>query len=413
MGYGGYGTNGSYTGKSPALFILELGSNGGTLAPTSLQELSAWIDREVQFWSWSRHINPGNHKSALDQAQQPLWQAESEARQLPGLQQQGQDSAVLERLLLVQAYLKDAYLNHGLPHSTSALGKRLDGLKSDAAIAIAFVYPFLKTGSNYHFDARDMSSWRGFLSGLVERFNLLDQQESRVQAERDALADLRSRAEQQLTEKALVADALDRRYEVLAAGISKADEKQRLNFEQLLEQVNEKHSQALAAHESAMADLKRVFKDGMALRGPVEYWSTKAKTHLTKSTNLMRWSFGSMAGLTFVLGSIAWWIAHDLKTDSAPDAWKVSVLVLVGVLGIWVVRLVIRMWLSHAHLATDADERVTMVQTYLALLEDGKMTKDEDRELVLTPLLRPAADGLVKDEGLPHPILEMLTRSNK
>jgi hypothetical protein len=54
-----------------------------------------------------------------------------------------------------------------------------------------------------------------------------------------------------------------------------------------------------------------------------------------------------------------------------------------------------------------------MVQTYLALIEDGKMTKDEDRALVLTPLFRPAADGLVKDEGLPHPMLEMLTRSGR
>lgn len=413
MGYGGHGTNGNYSGKPPALFILELGSNGGILAPTSLQELIAWIDREVQFWSWSRHINPGNHKSALDQAQQPLWSAESEARQLPGLQQQEQESAVVERFLRVQASLKDAYLNHGLPHSTSALGKRIDSLKSDAAMAIAFVYPFLKTGSNYHFDGRDMSSWRGFLSGLVERFNLLDQQEPRVQSERDALADLGSRAEQQLTEKALAADALHRRYEDLAAGISKADEKQRLDFEQLLEQVNERHAQVLEAHESAMADLKRAFKDGMALRGPVEYWSAKASTHQTKATNLMWGSFGSMAGLGVVLGGLAAWIFQTMNKDGIPDTWKVSVLVLVGVLGIWAVRLVVRMWLSHAHLSTDAEERVTMVQTYLALIEDGKMTKDEDRALVLTPLFRPAADGLVKDEGLPHPMLEMLTRSGR
>lgn len=413
MAYGGYGTHGGFSPRQPSLFTLDLGSNGGMLTPATLQELMDWIDRETKFWSWSRHVNPGNHKIALDQALQLLWSAESEAQQLSGLQQQGQDNAVQERLLRVQAYLKDVYLNHGLPHSTSALGKRLDALKSDPAMAIGFVYPFLKMGSNYQFDARDLPSWRGFLSGLLERFNLLEQQEPRVQAERDALADLRSRSEQQLAEKALTAEALQRRYEELAADIAKADEKQKLDFEQLLEQINEEHAQALAAHEAAMADLKRAFKDGMALRGPVEYWSTKAKTHFTKSTNLMRWSFGGITFLAIVLGLLAWWIAHDLKTDTAPEAWKVSVLVLVGVLGIWVVRLVIRMWLSHAHLATDADERVTMVQTYLALLEDGKMTKDEDRALVLTPLFRPAADGLVKDEGLPHPMLEMLTRSNK
>jgi hypothetical protein len=224
---------------------------------------------------------------------------------------------------------------------------------------------------------------------------------------------LGSRAEQQLTEKALAADALHRRYEDLAAGISKADENQRLDFAKLLEQVNEKHAQVLEAHESAMADLKRAFKDEMALRGPVEYWSAKASTHQTKATNLMWGSFGSMAGLGVVLGGLATWIFQTMNKDGIPDTWKVSVLVLVGVLGIWAVRLVVRMWLSNAHLSTDAEERVTMVQTYLALIEDGKMTKDEDRALVLTPLFRPAADGLVKDEGLPHPMLEMLTRSGR
>ncbi len=120
-----------------------------------------------------------------------------------------------------------------------------------------------------------------------------------------------------------------------------------------------------------------------------------------------------MAGLGVVLGGLATWIFQTMNKDGIPDTWKVSVLVLVGVLGIWAVRLVVRMWLSNAHLSTDAEERVTMVQTYLALIEDGKMTKDEDRALVLTPLFRPAADGLVKDEGLPHPMLEMLTRSGR
>ena len=38
------------------------------------------------------------------------------------------------------------------------------------------------------------------------------------------------------------------------------------------------------------------------------------------------------------------------------------------------------------------------------------MPSDEDRKLVLAPLFRPATDGMVKDEGLPHPMLELFTR---
>jgi len=43
-------------------------------------------------------------------------------------------------------------------------------------------------------------------------------------------------------------------------------------------------------------------------------------------------------------------------------------------------------------------------------LESDKMPSDDDRKLVLQPLFRPASDGIVKDEGLPHPGLDLLTK---
>jgi len=51
-----------------------------------------------------------------------------------------------------------------------------------------------------------------------------------------------------------------------------------------------------------------------------------------------------------------------------------------------------------------------MVKTYLALLEDDKVLPDDDRNLILQSLFRPASDGIVKDEGLPHPALNVLTK---
>jgi hypothetical protein len=51
-----------------------------------------------------------------------------------------------------------------------------------------------------------------------------------------------------------------------------------------------------------------------------------------------------------------------------------------------------------------------MVQTYLALIEGGKLTNGEDRQLILQALFRPASDGIVKDEGIPASFFEVLTR---
>jgi hypothetical protein len=419
----GYGGNGEHAARPPALFVLELGANGGSVAPTTVDELRDWIEKEAQAWqpffqAWqqiSQGRNPtvGNLKNAVDWARQPLNQAQVVVQKMIAANGKLAEADSQTLLQKIKSHLQDTFSNRLLPHTGSALGKRLLGLSAEPVVALGYAFAVISDGHNQLLTQGDANLWRGFLMGLQDRYGVITDSEVRLASEKEALSELRAKAESILTQKELAADELHRRYESLESDIAKADEKQKQDFTQLLEKVNAEHAEALRAYKTEMNDLTRAFKDGMALRGPVEYWSSKAKLHQTKSTNLMRWSFGSIAILTVVLGGIAWWIAHDLKTGAVPDTWKVSVLVLLGVLGIWVVRLVIRMWLSHAHLATDADERVTMVQTYLALLEDGKMTKDEDRALVLTPLFRPAADGLVKDEGLPHPMLEMLTRSNK
>ena len=41
-----------------------------------------------------------------------------------------------------------------------------------------------------------------------------------------------------------------------------------------------------------------------------------------------------------------------------------------------------------------------MVQTYLSLMKDEALEKD-DRALVLAPLFRSSSDGIIKDDGAP------------
>ncbi|WP_376707299.1 MULTISPECIES: DUF6161 domain-containing protein [Bradyrhizobium] len=51
-------------------------------------------------------------------------------------------------------------------------------------------------------------------------------------------------------------------------------------------------------------------------------------------------------------------------------------------------------WRTH----TDAEERIALIKTYLALSNDSKV-EAADRALILAPLFRTAADGIVKEEG--------------
>lgn len=73
-------------------------------------------------------------------------------------------------------------------------------------------------------------------------------------------------------------------------------------------------------------------------------------------------------------------------------------------------RLSAKIFVSNLHLRTDADERVTMIQTYLALLREGSGPKEDERQLVLQTLFRPSKAGFIKDEG-PSAFHEIVTNA--
>jgi hypothetical protein len=166
-------------------------------------------------------------------------------------------------------------------------------------------------------------------------------------------------------------------------------------------------------HKEEMEQLRKTFREEIALRAPADYWETKRKDHQLMGRITGGLSFAAIAGSAVGLG----FFVHDLLSNTlpgvAPESWKVAMLVLVGLFTVWGIRLVVRMFLSNLHLATDAAERVVMVRTYLSLLEGDRLSGGEDRQLILQALFRPASDGIVKDEGLPISAFEFLTRQPK
>ena len=86
-------------------------------------------------------------------------------------------------------------------------------------------------------------------------------------------------------------------------------------------------------------------------------------------------------------------------TAAEIEVWRLETLLAISTFGIWATRLSSKIYISNLHLNTDAEERVTMIQTYLALLRDGSGPKDEERQLILQTLFRPSATGYIKDDG--------------
>jgi hypothetical protein len=397
------------------LFTLDLAANGGVLSPTNGSELQRWISKEVNFWSWGNSgsgLN-GNHVNVINAAVGQL--SSASARVQEALQYEATNKSALgERIEAARNHLSEAYVRRGLPHSSSTVGKRVEEIKQKSlAAAVAYLYVQMPSlpGENYQFDARDIDSWHGFLSGVFERYGIESVPNDAFHAATTSAEALKGKIEHLLDSKTKSVNRLHRRYEELVSSVTETEKAHKENVILLVGDAQKRFDDTIQSHDEKLEALRKAFKEEMSLRSPVEYWESRKLHHESRSRVMGRWAFGGIAAVAVVLGLVSFWVLDKLNSAGQPDAWRIAVLILTGVLGIWAVRLLVRIFLSHIHLTTDAAERVTMVKTYLSLIEGNKLPSDDDRKLILQALFRPAADGLVKDEGLPHPFLEALTRA--
>lgn len=396
--------------KPAPLFSLDLGANGGVLAPRTSDELSSWIQKEVSFWSWLGNLSLGSHQEAATQGYRALANAIGQFNE--ALQYQSSNtSAFNERLANVKLNLSSAYLTHGLPHSTSRLAKKVEQLRqASPQRALAYLFTQLPNPNHYQFEARDFQSWSGFIEGLAERTKVADIPKSALRAATEGIDELRTKVEHLIAEKQGELDQLHRSYADLTQSMATKELHRTETWDRFIEDAGKRHEDAISNHEQRMNNIESVFREKMALRGPVEYWSKRQDHHKNYAIG-----FGILSFILIVMGGggLALWASNvfgAIPDNGSPKAWQLASLVIVAVFLTWAIRLVIRLFLSHSHLRTDAAERVVMTQTYLALLEENKLAEEKDRSLILGALFRPASDGMVKEENIPHPMLEALTR---
>lgn len=154
-----------------------------------------------------------------------------------------------------------------------------------------------------------------------------------------------------------------------------------------------------------ISNTEAAYREQMRLQAPVEYWESKAASHASALRNSRRvllayTSIGSVAlvAALYWLTTSAINVADRTSLDAAVILKHAAIGAIVTTIGFWVGRVLLRIYLSDRHLLTDAEERIAMTKTYLALANEGKV-EATDRALVLAPLFRSASDGIVKDDG--------------
>ncbi|EPZ14965.1 hypothetical protein M622_17440 [Thauera terpenica 58Eu] len=394
------------------VFSLDLGANGGLFAPRSIQEAVEWIQTEISFWSWQRDRQSGNHTNGFRQALSQLQEALNcfqRAQQYATHEPQHYD----QQIQSAQASVREALVVHGLPHSSTPLGKRIDLYRTQNEEAASFyACVFVPPRDGHSLQPQMPEAWRGLVEGILDRYELpASLREERLEAASQAFEQLRANTASVVGEKTVTIEALHRDYAELSSDIRSARETQQNEFDAAQKLRSERFEELLTTHEQTMDDLKKTFSEKMALRAPTEYWRSKEEHHKRMSKVSGGVAFGGMLVAAGVLAWILYSLLASTPPGSGPDSWRLALVGLIGLFSVWAIRLVVRSYLSNLHLAGDAAERRVMIQTYLSLLEDGAAVGDQDRHLILQALFRPAADGIVKDEGVPPSMLEFLTRN--
>lgn len=208
--------------KAAPILTLDLGQNGGRLAPTSFAELTTWIQTEQSFWTWALQRHFGNHDQGLREAVDHINHALNHAQQAQQHQQSNAQHSQ-QQLEACRSRLEEAMLRRKLPHSSTTLAKRIQAYRQEAGDQAAsyftavFVTP---QNGQAQFQVQELSAWRGTVEALMERFHLAASVvKGRKQAADQSFEQLCAKAEQLVAEKTEAYDALHRDYSGLADSI--------------------------------------------------------------------------------------------------------------------------------------------------------------------------------------------------
>ncbi len=169
-------------------------------------------------------------------------------------------------------------------------------------------------------------------------------------------------------------------------------------------------------HQKWEADWLELYKDyteRLGFEAPVKLWGDRAEYHEGRAANLKWWvvGIGVLGTALAVLAAssavnLGHWLfngygdAEGRRLTVEELIFAASATLLYLTLFFWMMRIVVRMYMTEHHLGIDARSRAAMVHTYLALTKEDAAT-DQDRAIVLGTIFRPVVDGIVKDDGLP------------
>ena len=385
-------------------FTLDLGSNGGRHLFKNLSDLKAWVKEETDAWAWFSSSNLDHNrlprlshtKNGLQQFQRTINQHLASIETLLS-----EDKPAIKELQNLKADIERHY-GFDVVNSRSAAGKFILSHKDNPEYA-AYLYSFIRQGGNGNLN-HSVESRVPVLRAHIEAFlfeNAILKKTPQNIAEQ--LESMRASWDKQFEEYSRnINDIMVRSkqdFENLRNDIHVDKARYKESYDELLKQQQEEEQKRNKETKKEYEDIVHKFKTAMALKAPVTYWDRKAKSH--------RWlavlPILALASLFAVFGCFYSEITLAGVKDKLIPADKTGYgeILILGVaitLIIWLLRILVKLFLSQLHLASEASERKVIVQTFLALLEDNAI-ESKEKELVLAAIFRPSSTGIVTDDS--------------
>lgn len=357
----------------------------------SIEELQEWLNQERSFFAWMEAgaKNDSNAGHAWNATSQWLSIVNQYIQQYPKYRQNEPQLQNITKSLHAQLgqHLKKGHLITS-KNPDAVFGKNLAGAEDEVTACYA-IANLLEINTN-------QNSAKA-LKGAFYAFQYRQGSTSTIESHAESLVALGTEWNDRFNRQHL---DLRTQHHALVDEVSELRDR----FYKLTEEISvQKDEQAttfdtlLAEYEHRLSDIAKTYDEKLALQSSVKYWTKKCAAH----TKVMLWAGGMTLGLAFLTGGGFTLAAHKLLqvTVADLDLWRLGVVLAISTFGIWVTRLSAKIFVSNLHLRTDADERVTMIQTYLALLREGSGPMEDERQLILQTLFRPSNSGFIKDEG--------------
>lgn len=392
----------------PIIFTDE---NGGDRSFTDLDALRDFIDAERNSWGFLVEKTETGNSQLTSRARWPIERLNALRSVIEEYSSGGNNEGNLRE----HVDMTFSTVRNGIPVSNTprwlALKGLAEGLPRDAFLSAAITILRRWDESIGAPRLSEDAQWLGIVAAANYRLGYTS---TAAKAHTDALDQLRAQYATLLSEeRASFSRQLAEREEALQKFTAEGDALLAIHAdesEEIRKREGDRFRLTLESHNTNHATAKlqwdnthNAFIEQMRLKASTAYWSDKRIAHRkrAKMWGAIAGIYAVLATLTMVLGIDSEYVRLMEMTETTPLGAYVALAargVVISVVVFWVGRILVRMFLSELHLAMDAYERSTMVSTYLALTQDGKIDEKE-RALVLAPLFRPTADGWVKDDA--------------